>query len=223
VLVLAGSAAWADPITNGGFETTTPPVTAGTCSTYGPGSLAINGWTTVGPQVAVCNTTFPQGGVLFVSEEGSNWLDLTGISSNSDLEGVQQSVATIAGDSYTLSFFIGNVNNTNALGFNFGVTSTVDVFANGISIGSFTNSCVSCTTTQGWQPFSTTFVANSPSTTLFFRNADPSTDNDNGLDNVVLTDNGPSAVAAVPEPTTIVLGSAGLIGAGVRRWRQRRA
>jgi hypothetical protein len=34
---------------------------------------------------------------------------------------------------------------------------------------------------------------------------------------------GTPVVSTVPEPTTLVLCSAGLIGAGVRRWRQRRA
>jgi len=211
----------ATPITNPGFETQSPPVAATTCSSYSAASTGITGWTVVGPGfVAVCSGGYVQGGVSFVTGDGSSyWLDLTGITSNL-LDGVQQSVPTNAGDSYTLTFLVGNVNNTNAGGANFGTTSTVDVFANGTSLGAFTNSCTSCTTTQQWQQFSTTFVANSASTVLRFLNGDPVTDNTNGLDNVVLTDNGPVS-SPVPEPASLALLGTGL-AMGARRSRRGR-
>jgi hypothetical protein len=207
-------------ILNGGFETTSPPVAANTCASYSSVSTSITDWTVVGPGfVAVCSTGYVQGGVSFVTGDGSNyWLDLTGITSNL-LDGVQQTVATTANESYTLSFLVGNVDNTNAGGANFGTTSTVNVFANGTSLGTFTNSCTSCTTTQQWQQFSTTFVADSASTTLKVLNGDPITDNTNGLDNVVLTDNGPASTP-VPEPASLVLLGTGLVSMGARRWRK---
>ena len=203
-LVNAGAAT----ILNGSFETTVPAVGNAACGIFASGSTSITGWTVVGPagtDVGVCNTNFAQSGISFLAEDGSNWLDLTGLNSNST-EGVQQIVATTIGDSYTLSFWVGNVDSPST---GFGVTSTVNVLANGTSLGKFTNNCTVCTTTQQWMQFSDTFTATSASTTLAFLNADPGTDNTNGLDNLVLTDNGP---AGVPEPSSIVLVGSGLLG-----------
>ena len=216
-LALSLFTASAATILNGSFETTTPAVGTGACGIFASGSTSISGWTVVGPagtDVGVCNTAFVQSGISFLAQDGLNWLDLTGLNSN-NAEGVQQAVATISGDSYTLSFWVGNVDNPATP---FGVTSTVNVFANGASLGAFTNNCTTCTTTQGWKQFSNTFTATSALTTLTFLNADPAGDNTNGLDNLVLTDNGP---AGVPEPSSIVLVGSGLFG--LAAWLRRRA
>jgi hypothetical protein len=202
----------ADLISNGSFETTVPPVTPGTFSLFAPGNTTgVPGWTIVGPgaDVGVVSTTFSQDGLHFVSEDGSNWVDLTGFNINST-EGVSQAIATNIGDSYTLTFWVGTVDSPTT---GFGVTSTVHVLANGTSLGSFTNNCTTCTTTQQWQMFTTTFTATSSSTALEFLNADPSNDNDNGLDNVSLVDNGPATTA--PEPSSIALLGSGLFGLAV--------
>jgi hypothetical protein len=211
-------AARADLIANGSFETTTPAVVTGACGAFAPGSNGVQSWAVVGSagtDIAVCNTTFTQFGISFPAENGSNSLDLTGVSSNSDTEGVQQTIATIIGDSYALSFFVGNVDSPST---GFGVTSTVDVSANATSLGAFTNSCTTCTTTWAWQEFSKTFTATSTSTTLTFLNGDPANDNANGLDNVSLVDNVP---ATVPEPSYIVLVGSGLLG--LAGWRHLRS
>jgi len=187
-------------LVNGSFETTVPPVPVGNFSLFAPGSTGVTGWTVVGPgmDIGVVNTTFAQSGISFVAQNGSNWVDLTGLNANS-VEGVAQAAATTIGHSYTLTFFVGNVDSP-ATGF--GVTSTVNLSANSTPLGSFTNSCTACTTTQAWQMFTSTFVATSATTNLTFLNADPANDNDNGLDNVSLVDNGP---ATVPEPSSIIL------------------
>ena len=67
-----------------------------------------------------------------------------------------------------------------------------------------------------WQQFTTTFTASGASITLDFLNGDPSNDNANGLDNIVLTANG----ANVPEPSTLSLLVLGGIGVGLVRRRK---
>jgi Protein of unknown function (DUF642) len=218
LIALAAANARANLITNGSFETTTPAVSTGTCSVYGTGSTDVTGWTVVGAggtDVAACNTSFTQSGISFVAEDGSNWVDLTGLNSNNDTEGVQQTIATSIGKSYMLSFWVGNVDSPSTT---FGVTSTVDVSVDGTSLGAFTNSCTTCTTTLAWKEFSDSFTATTTSTTLTFLNGDPANDNSNGLDNVSLVANGS---ATVPEPSLLVPLGAGLLG--LLGWRRLRS
>ena len=165
LIALAGvGAARANLISNPSFETTTPVVAPGTFVLFTPGSTAVTGWTVVGAagtDIGVTSTTFTQSGISFPAEDGSNWVDLTGLNTNNDTQGLQQTIATIIGDTYTLSFFVGNVDSPST---GFGVTSTVNVFANGSSLGAFTNNCTTCATTLTWVPFSHTFTATSTST-----------------------------------------------------------
>src|SRR5215471_21438948 len=124
---------------NGSFETTVPVVAPGTFHLFSAGDPGVSGWTVLGPgaNIAVVNTSFTQSGLSFVAQSGANWVDLTGLDANAS-EGLSQTVATTVGNSYTLTFWIGNVNSA-ATGF--GVTSTVLVFADVSPLGSFTNSC----------------------------------------------------------------------------------
>jgi len=156
--------------------------------------------------------TFAQNGVAFIAQDGAQWLDLTGFNINST-EGVSQTVATTVGNLYQLSFFVGNTTG----GGIFGTTSTVNVSLNGVQSFSDINSTVS-PVAQNWQQFTHTFVATSASTTLALLNGDPVSDNNNGLDNVVLLDLGP-AVGAIPEPDTyaMLLGGLSLLGFMLRR------
>lgn len=201
----------ANLITNGSFETPTVPV--GGFTNYGSGSTLISGWTVVGNQVSVVSGSFSQSGISFPAEAGNQWLDLTGDGSNQDTEGVEQTIATTIGDLYTLSFFVGNVDSP-ATGF--GTTSTVDLYINGGFVDAFTNA-IPNSTTQTWEQFTTSGVANATSATIEFLNGDPGGDNTNGLDNVVALDNGP---AAVPEPSSFMLLGFGLLSlAGFARRR----
>ncbi|MGH9358259.1 MAG: DUF642 domain-containing protein [Terriglobia bacterium] len=195
----------ADLITNGSFESPLAPV--GGFSNFNSGSTGITGWTVVGPQVSIVSGSYTSFGLTFPAEDGNQWLDLTGDVSN-NVEGVEQTVATTPGATYNLSYFVGNQVNP---GGPYGTTSTVKVFVDGTLIQTSTNSLGAGGKTQVWEPFSTSFAAASASTTLEFQNADPSTDNTNGLDNVVLTQ---GAATATPEPSTFFMLSAALFTLG---------
>jgi hypothetical protein len=206
-LGVLGSVAVADAaIINGSFET--PIVPVGSFTNFPVGSTTLTGWSVFGPNntaVSIVSGSFSQNGVSFPAEDGNQWLDLTGDNSNST-EGVSQTVATVAGDQYQLSYWIGNTTG----GGIFGTTSTVNVLLNGAPAFTDTNSNVS-PTTLNWEQFTHTVVASGASISLGFENADPSGDNSNGLDNVVLVDLGPvPPPSTVPEPASL-----GLLGAGL--------
>jgi len=209
-LLSGATALGANLVTDGSFES--PLVPAHGFANFGTGA-SIGAWTVVGPQVSIVSGSFVQNGISFTAQDGAQWLDLTGDGSNQS-EGVQQSVATVPGQTYQLSFWVGNVNDVGGI---FGTTSTVDLSINGAAHGAFTNSCTTCTTTQGWEPFTTSFVATGATPLVSFLNGDGPADNSNGLDNVVLTGEGGTGV---PEPATfglLALGVAGIL------WRRRKA
>jgi hypothetical protein len=212
-LLLAASStiAHAQIVTNGSFEQ--PTVPAASFTNFPVGSTLITGWTVVNNSVSVVSGTFSQAGVAFPAQDMSQWLDLTGFNTNSN-EGVSQTVTTIPGNQYQLSFWIGNTTG----GGIFGTTSTVNVSITGVPSFSETNSTVS-PTTQVWQQFTRTFVATGAATTLTFTNGDPSNDNDNGLDNISVLNQGPAG--AVPEPTSAALVVSGLLGLGLLTRRKR--
>jgi hypothetical protein len=199
--------AQANLLTNGSFES--PVVTGGTFSNFNSGSVLITGWTVTGPQVSIVSGTFVQG-ALFPAFDGAQWLDLTGLNSNT-IEGVTQTVATIPGNTYQLSYAIGT---TAASGF--GPSSTVNVLINSAAAFSDTTSTAN-QTIQVWQTFAHTFVASGAFTSLTFLNGDSGADNDNGLDNVVLLDLGVinGNPSPVPEPASIVLFIVGVAGLGL--------
>ncbi len=212
--ILAGAVSGqANLITNGSFEN--PVVPVGSFENFIAGSTGITGWTVDGPEVSIVNGAYTSECCAFPAEDGNQWLDLTGDESNS-LEGVQQTVATVAGTQYNLSFWVGNTYDPGGI---YGKTSTVDVLLGGVDgslLGAFTNH----STTKGtlmWEQFSTSFTATGSSTTLVFLNADPASDNSNGLDNISLV----AGTAVVPEPSVLPFVGAGLFGFALVRRRVR--
>ncbi len=201
------SPAHAALIANGSFETPLAPV--GSFTNFPNGSALIPGWTTFGPQVSIVNQAYTASGVHFPAQDGAQWLDLTGDVSNT-IEGVQQTVTTIPGEAYALSFYIGNVST-----FGPGLTSTVGVLINGALLTSRTNATPG--STLSWQSFIVPFTAASTSTLIGFENLDPANDNSNGLDNVSL------ALAdhiSIPEPATLALFGVALAGLATLRRRR---
>ena len=203
-------------LVDGSFEDPAVPVGGFTLFTTGQTFGTGSPWTVVGVgggNVGIVYTNFLQNGITFPAEDGNQWIDLTG-TSNSPAEGVQQTVATTVGQQYSLSFWVGNVNNVGGI---FGTTSTVDVDINGSQVLAADNSCTSCTSTLAWQSFTTTFTASTTSTTLAFLNGDPSNDTSNGLDNITLT-----ATTVTPLPAALPLFAGGLGGLGFFGWRRKR-
>jgi hypothetical protein len=191
------SAYGANLIKNGSFET--PVVGAGSYEEFGTGDT-FAGWKVVGAtgNVAIVSGTFTQDGFTFPAAAGSQWLDLTGVSQTAT--GVQQTIATAAGTAYTLTFYIGNVDDPGGI---FGTTSTVNVLVDGKQIFTATNSRGAGQTKQVWQKFTTTITATAAHTVIAFINGDPSNDTNNGLDLVSLVaqaeDESPAEIASSDE------------------------
>ncbi len=202
---------------NGSFET--PAVPAGSFTQYGNGGN-IGGWSVfTHPTNAVLaiSTTYTEPQITFNAFDGLVALDLTG-GGNTGPNGVFQDIATVVGQLYSLSFYLGNAQgsgsptqpNTNV--YLLPSSLSLDITGSGSTV--YTNS----NTTPGninWQQFTQNFTATSATTQIRFTNL-TSGDNYAGLDAVSITE------SAVPEPTTWAMMLVGFaaIGFAMRRQRQ---
>jgi len=207
-------------IVNGGFET---PVISGTFQNFTPGS-SIGAWTVVGnpgTSVTLLTTTYSEPGngmTAFQSQEGVQSLDITGPGNLGTSAGVQQSIATVNGQAYTLSFFVGKAQSSTGNG-NYSDPTILDLSIDGGARTSFTNPNAGNSGFLNWQKFTFDFTATSASTSVAFFNGTASgNENEVGLDNVTIA----PRVAATPEPGTVSL-LAGLgLSAGVFLRRRRK-
>ena len=195
--LLVNSAQGANLIKNGSFEK--PVVVAGSYQLFS-NNETFSGWKVIGAtgDVSLVSGTFTQGGFTFPAAGGSQWLDLTG--SSNTATGVQQTVATTAATAYTLTFYVGNIDDPGGY---WGTTSTVNVLVNGTQVFTATNSRGAGQTKLVWQKFTTTITATSARTTIAFVNGDPPSDNSNGLDLislVVQADDEPAADSGPADP-----------------------
>jgi len=211
-------------IVNGGFEE--PVVRDGGYVTFAPGQ-SFPGWQVIGPAggASPISGNYTNAGVRFVAREGRQWLDLTGPGATTGV-GVQQAVPATPGQVYDLAFWVGNVS---AGGF--GTVSTVEVLADGQSLGLARNDQVT-PGQQGWGLFQMQVTATGRTLTLAFINRDPGNDNSNGLDAVSLIPaatppaTAPAPAAAAPAGSSALSAvetSAAFVAAGFRQrgnqWR----
>ncbi|WP_337174532.1 DUF642 domain-containing protein [Paludisphaera sp.] len=224
IAIAPSGARAANLIQNGGFED--PTVGGGSYQTIGVGSGALPFWTIVGNpgnNVDLVQTAYsedpPNGVSPFNAYEGLNSLDLTGNGNVGTAVGIQQSVATVVGRQYTLSFFVGRATPREGYtGFHaYDGDATVDLSLDGgVTRLSFTNS----NSTPGqidWQAFSHTFTAIDTTTLISFYNGTPLIPPANfaGLDDVRLE--------AVPEPASVAMLASGALGLAFLRFARRRA
>jgi hypothetical protein len=181
VAVNAGSCAGVSLLANCSFEL--PVVAAGTYSTFASaGDGGFGGWALAGVagDVDLISTTFAQNGITFEAQDGQQSMDLTGTSNSAT--GVAQTVATVPGTRYTLSFWVGNVINPGGI---FGTTSTVNVLIDGTQVLAAENDGGNATMLT-WKQSWLEFTATSAATTVSLINGDPSSDTSNFVDNVIL-------------------------------------
>lgn len=165
---------------NCSFET--PAAPAGGSQNFAT-AATIGAWTVTGTGgLSTLSGTFQQLGFSFPAHDGAQTVDLTGNAVNA-IAGVSQSVATTVGKRYELTFWVGNIVHVGGV---FGTTSTVQALVNGVPLTTAVNSDGAGTTVLSWKAFTASFTATTASTTIELRNADPSTDNSNILDDVTL-------------------------------------
>jgi hypothetical protein len=184
----------ANLLTNGSFETGSFVNQGNQTMVLPVGSTTISGWTVVADQLAWINAGNPWG---LSAQDGNFFLDFTAYPAGAPFGGVAQSIATVPGQQYNLSFYLGSY--TQRWG---GPPVSIQASAGGTS-QTFTDNTTSTGST--WTPFSMLFTASSANTVVSL--VGTAGYQYIGLDNVSVVGLG---VGAVPEP-----GSFTLIGAGL--------
>jgi hypothetical protein len=203
-------------IVNGGFELPNPGVPL---TQYGSVvNTDIGGWTVTGDPtnaVLLLSNTYAESGITFNPHSGNYAVDLTGAGNTGPTDGVFQNVATVAGQLYKLSFWVGNAAGSPGGGNTpfYTLPSSTNLVIGLSGAGSFTNPNQSPGGIN-WQEFSHTFTASGPSTKIWFLNNTPLLDNYLGLDDV--------SIAAVPEPSTWAMIILGFGGVGFMAYRRSR-
>ena len=193
------STAGAVTITNGSFETG-PAAANGYYAELGSGDTSITGWTVGGNSIDYINPSNP----YWVAQDGTRALDMSGSAPGS----ISQTLATAAGQAYTVSFYMAG----NPDGAPLTKAMSVDVNGSGVQGYSFDASGVTSYAHLGWTLKTYKFVATGASSVLTFTDLNTGSPYGAALDNVSI---------AVPEPATwaLMIGGFGLAGSVLRRRR----
>lgn len=207
-LAASPAAAATNLIVNGDFETPAPA--DGQFKIFGKGSQALTGWNVVGltnNAVSLLSTDYVEPNVAFTSESGVVAMDISGGDRPNLATGVNQTVATQIGQTYRLTFWVGNADGSG--NGNYRNDSILDLSIDGAAREHFVNGAI---THHGvnWVEVTRTFTATRADTNIAFFNG-TTADGFTGLDNVSLS--------AAPEPAawSLMIGGFGLAGAALRR------
>ena len=210
-----GAAQAQNLITNGSFEQFDAAhpfvVYADDTARYLPGSTGILGWTvTAGTDVAMSG---PSNGYGDYASDGGYSLDLTGYDDSNPFGGVSQSIATVAGQHYRLTFDLGN--NVRYVNENYDVAILASA---GLTAQTFTNPVYDhgINPVVSWASQTMDFVATGSSTLISLHGGISGAQQGAiGLDNVSVVQLDSSAA---PEPASwaLILGGFGAIGGALR-------
>ncbi len=194
----------ANLVQNPGFEV--PVLDSGTYLTF-TAPDTIPGWTWDGPgNGLLLRTDYAEGPRLFPAYEGQNSMDMTGAGWTGN-NVIWQDITTVIGQRYLLRFALGNQDDNLD---SYSKPSALEVTLNG-------NSAVTASLAHNgnssvlWGIYSTYFVADSTTTRLAFRNITDPSDAYAGLDDVFVEE----APETVPEPATMAVAAAALLGVGI--------
>jgi hypothetical protein len=192
LFTLCGTSAQANLIVNGSFENLPSPLANGTWTTY----TAITGWTASVGSIEVRNN------VEGVAQDGNIFVELDSYG-NSTM--YSQTVTTVAGSAYTLSYWFAprlNVAST---------SNGIQLLFNNVAIDDVTGFS---NLNNAWSLRSFTVIGTG-SDVITFAAIGTSDSYGGSIDNVSME------TASVPEPTTMLLLGLGLIGlAGFRGYRK---
>ena len=207
LVLFASSASASNLIVNGSFEGA--PVSN---SVLAGGSSAISGWTTTNQGVE----WFTPASFGSVAQDGSAVVDLAWFTSNGNPGGgIAQTIATVIGQNYQLSFYGATQTGSGRDG-----TAIIELSVAGGPLNSFNVENLASSISQGdWPQFFFDFTATSDFTTIEFRNRQNASLHFANIDNVSVES---IVTGAVPEPATWLMMILGLgIFAAFQRNRSR--
>jgi choice-of-anchor C domain-containing protein len=207
--VLAFSAdSRANLIVNGSFESGSAPAAVPGYATLPGGDTSISGWTVMPSSIDWINNSYWQ------SADGTYSLDLSGLAPG----GIEQTVSTNVGETYTLSFQYSvnpdqrHTEVARRMDIYVKDSSNVDILNNNILLSRGTRTFAD----MQWLTETYTFVATSTTSTIQFVSSPLNIDAGGpALDNVVLTGN--PVVNPVPAPPALLLAGLGFGFFAIRR------